>query len=806
MSPEDIPAFLAQANEILTSSLDYEETLNRVTNLIVPHFADWCTISLIDAKTGERSNLLAKHVDPKKVRLAEEWRERTVTDPDERTGEAYVLKTGKSLLLPEITREMIAASKLDPRLKEVIYELKLHSYVCVGMQVRGVTLGAISFIWAESPKTYCDEDIALLEIVAKSVAVAIDNARLYSETQGELNKRKQAEVEVRRLNQELQETVRERTESLSHQATLAKLGQLALRDITLTQLLDQTARYVQEALGVEYSKILEYLPESNELFFRAGAGWDPGWVGTARFQAGPHSQSGFALGSGEPVIVKNLRNEKRFTATPLLKKHKIISGATVIIQDNDTCWGTLGAHTTEARIYSKEDINFLQSAANILALAIDRSRAEENMRYQAFHDSVTDIPNRALLEDRLTVEIARAERNKGKVGLIFLDLDHFKYINDSLGHMIGDFILREVARRLQSCARAGDTVARFGGDEFIMLIPDITSADELEGIAKCVLEVFHTSFTVDQQELTVNTSMGLALYPQDGETAEILIKNADTAVYRVKEIGRNGYRMYTKNMNIKGTQRLRIENDLNKALKSHQLEIWYQPIVDIAKNKIVAAEALLRWQHPTIGIIYPGDFVPLAEETGLIIPIFEWSLQTVAEQIKKWDADGFPQIDVCLNLSARQLEQNNLIERCVEIIDMVGVSSKRIEVEITETMAMQNIDQTVETLRGLRDVGFDAALDDFGTGHSSLNYLRRLPVSKLKIDSSFLRDCINNPQDAAIVKAIISLAHTLNLRVVAEGVETQDQLAFLLSLGCNAAQGYLFNPALPAAAFAELIH
>ena len=798
MSNTDVNTFLAEANQILSSSLNYEEMLSQVATLVVPHFADWCTVSIVDPTTNDRSHLFVKHVDPEKVRLAEEWRNLTPNSPNDANGESHVIKTGETLLIPVITREMVAESDIDERLKEVIDELKLHSYMCVAMQVRGIVIGAISLIWGESDRTYSQNDVTLFEGVAKSAAVAIDNARLYTEAQRELFQRNEAELEVRRLNAELQENVRQ-------QAAIAQLGQLALSDISLTALLDEAVELTQKTLGVEYTKILEYLPESDELFFRAGAGWKKGWVHAVRFQSGPHSHGGFTLSQGEPVIAPNLATEKRFKITPLLEKHKVVSSVSVIIRNNDQVWGTLGAHTTSERTFSTDDLSFLQSVANVLALTIDRLQAEERMRYQAFHDTVTGIPNRALLEDRLEVEIARAERNMSKIGLLFLDLDHFKYINDSLGHMAGDSILKEAASRLQSCARTGDTVARFGGDEFVMIIPDIETSDDVEQLAKRVIQTFKKSFTLESRELTVNTSIGIALYPFDGDDAETLIKNADTAVYRAKEMGRNGYRFYTQTMNIKGTHRLRIENDLSKALEFNQFEVWYQPIVDIAKNKIIAAEALLRWNHPSLGLIYPSDFIPLAEETGIIIPIFEWTLRTVAEQIIRWDAEDLPTISICLNLSARQLEQNNLIERCIEVVDLAGVSPERIEMEITETMAMQNIEQTVETLRGLRAVGFNAALDDFGTGHSSLNYLRRLPVNKLKIDRSFLRDCINNPQDAAIVKAIISLAHTLNLSVVAEGVEAKDQLAFLLSLGCNAAQGYLFNPALPAAAFAELI-
>lgn len=434
-----------------------------------------------------------------------------------------------------------------------------------------------------------------------------------------------------------------------------------------------------------------------------------------------------------------------------------------------------------------------------------RKQSEETMRYQAFHDALTKLPNRLLLNDRLQVALQHAQLHGSMLGILFLDLDRFKDINDTLGHSVGDQLLQEVARRLTLSVRAEDTVARFGGDEFLILLPEITDSKDSIILAKKIFQVLKPAVVFDTSEIHLNTSIGIAIYPNDGGTVDTLLKNADAALYRAKESGRNRHQTYTHTMHLQASERLNLENDLRKALNNDELELHYQPIIDLKTGKATRVEALLRWNHPTRGLIMPDQFISLAEETGLILPLGDWVMHRVCKNICERQIQKLPECTVAVNFSARQLSQDNLAEQMEAILAQHQVSPKRIQVEITENSAMENMTVSISKLKKLKELGMHIVVDDFGIGHSSLSYLKRLPIERLKIDKSFIRNCTTDKRDKAIVQAIITMAHTLNLKVCAEGVEVKKQLDFLLEAGCDSAQGFWFSKPIPLKELAVLL-
>jgi diguanylate cyclase (GGDEF)-like protein/PAS domain S-box-containing protein len=428
----------------------------------------------------------------------------------------------------------------------------------------------------------------------------------------------------------------------------------------------------------------------------------------------------------------------------------------------------------------------------------ERKRAEEEVRRLAYHDGLTSLPNRILFRDRLAVALSHAVRQGTGLAVLFLDLDRFKVINDSLGHTLGDRLLQAVAGRLRSCLRDGDTVARLGGDEFTLLLPGIADAVAAARVAEKVLEVLRQPFDVEDRELFLTGSVGVALYPEDGSDAEALVKNADTAMYRAKEEGKNTYQLYAPAMNALALRRLALESALRRALENREMQLHYQPIVEIASGRVRAVEALLRWRHAVMGSVSPEEFIPLVEVIGLMPELGAWVLRSGLEQLRRWHAAGRPDLVVAVNLSIRQLQQPDLAGQVLGLLEETGVAPERLELEITETSAMLVPESAHDPLRRLKAAGVRISVDDFGTGYSSLSQLRRLPIHTLKIDKSFVRDIHSDPDDAAIISAIIALAHTLKLEVVAEGVETAEQLEFLRARGCDRAQGFHLQEPRPA--------
>jgi diguanylate cyclase (GGDEF)-like protein/PAS domain S-box-containing protein len=437
----------------------------------------------------------------------------------------------------------------------------------------------------------------------------------------------------------------------------------------------------------------------------------------------------------------------------------------------------------------------------VLGTAFDiteRKAAEETIRHLAYHDGLTGLPNRTLFEDRLTVTLAQARRKRRLAAVMFLDLDRFKVVNDTVGHAMGDRLLQSVAERLKALVREGDTVARVGGDEFTLLLPEVGRVEDAVDVAERILETLRDPWPVNGHEFHITTSIGIAMCPGDGEDAESLMRNADTAMYRAKDRGRDNYKLYAPAMNSRIAERLALENSLRHALERDEFVVHYQPQVNLETGRIVGVEALVRWQHPERGLVSPVEFIPVAEETGLIVPLGAWVLRTACAQSKAWQDAGLPPMRMAVNLSARQFQRRDLLDTVAAALAETGLAPEYLQLEITEGAAMQDVDQTLAILRELREAGVQLSIDDFGTGHSSLSYLKRFPIDVVKIDQSFVQDLTLDPNDAAIASTIIVMAHNLGLKVIAEGVETAEQLAFLRERDCDEMQGFLFSRAAPA--------
>lgn len=436
------------------------------------------------------------------------------------------------------------------------------------------------------------------------------------------------------------------------------------------------------------------------------------------------------------------------------------------------------------------DINLL---SRVIRYTIERKHAESEIKKLAYYDTLTGLPNRVLFTDRLRQAIVLADRDHRGVALMFLDLDHFKKINDSLGHAYGDRLLKITADRIQSCLRSSDTVARLGGDEFVVVLPLVSGAEDVPKVAGKILDALKKPVHFDEHDIYTSVSIGIALFPTDAETVEELLKSADIAMYQAKERGRNNFQFFSRDMNELALSRQRIESSLRQAMERQEFYLEYQPQFDIGLRAIVGVEALVRWQHPLQGRIAPTDFIPIAEETGLIIPIGEWILRTACRQARLWHDIGYNWLRVAVNISARQFKQSNFVSLVRDILAETGMNPQYLELELTESTIMERADRNILALQELKELGIKLAIDDFGTGYSSLSYLKHFPIDRLKIDRTFVHDINNDSDDAAIAEAIIVMAHSLKLNVVAEGVEQEEQLDFLHSRKCDELQGFLMS-------------
>lgn len=441
---------------------------------------------------------------------------------------------------------------------------------------------------------------------------------------------------------------------------------------------------------------------------------------------------------------------------------------------------------------------------NLRDLSEQRAHEKQVLK-MAQQDQLTGLPNRVLLIDRLRQAIAVAKRYDRQVALMSLNLDRFKQINNSLGHNVGDALLQQVAGRLSLGVRSSDTVSRLGGDEFVILLPEISSTRDVAMIADKMISHIAHPYLVDDQELAISPSVGICLFPDDGVEPEMLLRNADAALFNAKESGGRCYKFFTPEMNTRASERLALESRLRRAIEKGEFQLHYQPQIDLQSGLIIGCEALIRWQHPELGMVPPIKFIPVAEESKLILPIGDWVLNEACQQNREWQKQGLLPVVVAVNLSALQFHQKTLQHSIAQALEKAGLEPEYLELEVTESAIMSDAEDVLGTMKQLRDKGLELAIDDFGTGYSSLSYLKRFPVGKLKIDRSFIRDIHEDPDDAAISTAIISLARNLNLKTVAEGIETIPQLDFLRSHGCDQGQGYLFGKPVPAAQFAQLL-
>jgi len=585
----------------------------------------------------------------------------------------------------------------------------------------------------------------------------------------------------------------------AQQAAVALLGEHALEGASTLELMQEAVTSAAEMLDVEISAVWELIGAESALLLRAGIGWPNSAFGSLRYPAGAGSQAGYTLMSGAPVIVEDWDTETRFRQ-PDFKGRRTGAGLSVKIEGRSRePFGVLVVQSMAPRRFAAGDVDFLQALANVLADALERQAIEDAIRERAVHDPLTGLPNRVLFVDRLEHALARLGRQRSLCAILFLDLDHFKLVNDSLGHHVGDELLAAAAPRLKQALRTSDTVARFGGDEFGILLEDIASERDAIESAERIAAIFARPFVLSGSEHFVTTSIGIAL-ARGGELADELIRDADAAMYRAKDRGRARYEVFDEAMRGRAIARLRVENDLRRALERGELRLEYQPVVSLKNFSIVGVEALLRWNHPDRGDVPPSEFIPIAEENGLIEPIGRWVLEQACRQGAEWyrsRPDAAP-INISVNLSAVQVTRRSLPDLVRSVLRSTGLDPACLSLEITETVMVRDAEGLGEILGALKALGVRLVLDDFGTGYSSLSYLTRLPLDVLKVDRSFVDGLGSEPRDTAITETIIAMSRALSLDVVAEGVETPEHVRELSRLGCGMAQGFHFSHAVPA--------
>lgn len=578
-------------------------------------------------------------------------------------------------------------------------------------------------------------------------------------------------------------------DQVHRQNIITTFGRQALEGDDLERLMRQAMEWVCTGLGVRHAALLVHDGRTPEPRIAVGLGWEPGWIGrpAQKLVGYPASEVRLAI-PGE-----------------MLQTHGIRSVLSTPSESGSDLAFTLVAASPQARLFRDADSDFLRSLAHVLSAAMDRHRSRERLTYLARFDGLTGLPNRGLLFDRMEAALAVARSQGTRVGLLYLDLDRFKLVNDTLGHEAGDHLLVQAAHRMVGCLRASDTVARLAGDEFAILLPGLDGRADAERVGRKVLSQLGRPFELNGQEVFVSASVGAVLYPDHGLDTAALVRCADQAMYHSKNAGRNEFRFYSEEMSEREADRLEIGTRLRAALERQEFFLAYQPRVDLETGRISGLEALLRWTHPERGPISPADFVPVLEDTGLIIGVGEWVLRAVARQILQWQEQGLAVPRVAINLSARQFASHELDAQVRTVLAETGVDPAMLEFELTESMLMHEPAQAVATLEHFRGYGLRLSVDDFGTGYSSLSYLRRFPLDALKVDRAFVRDLATDPDDMAIALAIISLAHSLKLKVVAEGVETTEQLDLLADAGCDEIQGFYFCKPVPPQDIARML-
>ena len=591
------------------------------------------------------------------------------------------------------------------------------------------------------------------------------------------------------------------------QAEVAALGRFALEEQDIEAVIDRVAETVAATLGVELSEVLELTPRGSALRLVAGAGWPDGLVRRALVPVGAGSHAGYALLQDGPVVTADVEQEERFRFSAPLLEAGARSGVAVSIAAREGRWGVLSAHARGPRQFAADELDFMRAVANVISSAVDRNRVDEEVRHRAMHDPLTGLPNRALALDRLEGALARRRRDGRAVAVLLADLDQFKLVNDSLGHRAGDDLLIALAPRLHDAVRPSDTVARLGGDEFLVVCEQLDGAHEAIRVAERVAQAISQPIVLASGEHFVSASIGIAVAERADADPADLLRDADAAMYRAKERGRGRYELFDDVLRKRVLLRLRTETDLRRGIDQGELRVVYQPVVELHDGSISALEALVRWQHPERGLLEPVDFIPVAEDSGLIGALGDWVLATACRDVAHWQ-QHYPRAEpllMCVNTSPRQLANAAFPARVADTMQRHGLAPGSLALEITESVLLEEAHAPVTQLASLRAYGLRLMLDDFGTGYSSLSYLRRFPLDVLKIDRSFVAGIGRDEHDSAIVAAIVQMARTLGLNVVAEGVEREEQLERLRRLGCDRAQGRLIAEPMPADAIERLM-
>ena len=598
------------------------------------------------------------------------------------------------------------------------------------------------------------------------------------------------------------------TRQAAEQSAVARLGRFALGEQDLDAVMDEVATVVADTLRIDHCVVMELESDRAALRVVAGVGVQEGVLRRMRFPASQDSLLGLALSQSEPLVVEDVDEDPRLRGEALLREYMVGSGMSALVRTRSAPWGLLAVYSETKRKFEADEAEFLGAVANVVSGAVERHRVEEGIRHRALHDSLTGLPNRTLALDRLDGALARRRRDGGKVAVLLLDLDQFKLVNESLGHHAGDELLTALAPRLQDTVRPSDTVARLGGDEFVVVCEELDGPHAAIQVAERLSAAVSQPVVLGDQEHFASASIGIALAESADADPSTLIRDADAAMYRAKERGRGRYELFDEVLRHRVLVRLRTESELRRALEREELLIHYQPVVDLNEHRIAAVEAVVRWQHPRRGLLEPVDFIHVAEETGLIVPLGDLVLARASRDVAGWQRRFHrhgQQLMLCVNASARQISDTSFPARVAEIARRNGLASGSLAVEITESVLIEEAHAPVPVLTRMRDHGLVLMLDDFGTGYSGLSYLRRFPLDVLKIDRSFVAGLGSDEEDTAIVAAILGMARTLGLTVVAEGVETRAQLAQLLELQCDRAQGFLFAPPVPAARFEQLM-
>lgn len=639
-----------------------------------------------------------------------------------------------------------------------------------------------SLLWRISRQHFSASRTSLLLLFErKGMIESLESAR--RELVGEIGAKLKAEAELRAHQEHLERIVAERTDDLLrvNEQLKARIEERKQAEERLA-LAQQAGRVGVFDVNLVTGKVF-WTRQLEELFGLPPGGFEGsyrGWIGRVH----PDDRQ---------WIDAQLQKWKRERRKQAEFEYRAIQA------DGTVRWMSANARLS----YGKNGIPFRMIGTTVDIT--ERKRLEEEITHMAHHDMLTGLPNKRLFQDIVNLEMAQARRNRRRLALLFLDLDRFKEINDTFGHNAGDELLREVSKRIRTEIRKSDVAARIGGDEFNIILPDIVRAEDITRIARKIMDSFKHTFTVAGYHLEITASIGISVYPDDAEDMTILFRYADIAMYHAKELGRNTFQFYNSEINVRSIERMRFETCLRQALARKELLVHYQPQVVVETGRVAAAEALVRWRHPDLGLLDSKAFIPVAESIGVISAIDEWVLKTACAQFKSWMDQRHPPRMVGVNLSSKIFQNRDFVETVSRILDEAGLPPACLEIEITERIAMEDIRRTIMILNELAGRGVGISIDDFGTGYSSLNYLKKLPIHRLKLDQSFVKDVATDPDDRAIIQAVTTMAHKMNISVVAEGVETEDQLSFLSSADCDEAQGFLFGRSLPAEEFKKLV-